>query len=294
MFELFLFILRTVSFLTGCIRCNIFNAGNSTLAIQVTVNMLGKLITVCVIIFVIIALRSVRRRRTVKTDIPLSDIATVLTANVPFYKKLDASERPEFESRILTFLNTTKITGVGIEVTEEDKILVAASAIIPIHNFHSWQYRNIHEVLLYGSTFNKEFETEGNDRYVLGMVGDGAMNGQMILSLPSLKSGFQRADGHNTAIHEFVHLIDKADGSVDGVPEYLLERPFIIPWVNLMRKEIAKMHRNDNDINPYGATNEAEFFAVISEYFFEKPRELKQKHPEVYAMLDEMFDGVNK
>src|SRR5215217_3268042 len=187
--------------------------------------MLGKLFVLAAIIFVIIAIRSIRRK---KIPLPVDmqeHTAALLEEHVPFYQKLGAEERKQFETRVLHFLATTTITGVGVEATYTDKLLVAASAIIPIHHFPDWEYRNIREVLLYNNTFSKEYNTDGEDRNILGMVGDGAMNGQMILSLPSLRSGFKSADGHNTAIHEFVHLIDKADCSVDGVPEYLLKSP---------------------------------------------------------------------
>jgi Mlc titration factor MtfA (ptsG expression regulator) len=170
-------------------------------------------------------------------------------------------------------------------------VLVAAGAIIPIFAFPNWRYNNISEVLLYKGTFNKEYNTDGAGRDVLGMVGDGAMRREMILSQPSLRASFRNhKDGHNTAIHEFAHLIDKADGETDGVPEYLLAQPFILPWVTRMHETIKQMRSsNHSDINIYGATNDAEFFAVVSEYFFERPTELKAHHPELYGMLEEMF-----
>ena len=123
------------------------------------------------------------------------------------------------------------------------------------------------------------------------MVGTGYMNGVMILSRKALRDGFSNtSDKRNTAIHEFVHLIDKMDGYIDGVPEILLKQSYCIPWVNLIREKIEEMRLRKGDINPYGATNEAEFFAVVSEYFFERPKLLKSKHPELYALLEKMFD----
>lgn len=251
-----------------------------------------KLLFVLVIVgFVMIALRATRRRKIIVAPVEQAETNTLLMEHVSFYQKLDKDGQGQFERRVLQFLSVTQITGVGVVPTYLDKVLVAASAIIPIYHFPDWQYRNIQEVLLYGTSFNKEYKTEGADRNVLGMVGDGAMNGQMILSLPSLRSGFKSADGHNTAIHEFVHLIDKADGSVDGVPEYLLASPYIIPWVKMMQEEIHKIRDAESDINPYGGTNNAEFFAVIAEYFFERPEALRGKHPRLYAMLEKMFAG---
>jgi len=120
-------------------------------------------------------------------------------------------------------------------------------------------------------------------------VGDGAMNDTMILSLRALREGFEKKDGSQTALHEFVHLIDKADGVADGVPEYLIPKSLIEPWLRHIRAGIIDIKQNDSDINPYAATNEQEFFAVISEYFFEKPQLLQRHHPQLYEMLNRMF-----
>ncbi len=219
----------------------------------------------------------------------------LLSENVTFYNNLDEDGKALFESRIKDFLEHVRITGIGVTVEDLDRILVASGAIIPIFSFPGWRYNNISEVLLYKGTFNKDYATEGNDRSILGMVGDGAMNRQMILSQQSLRSSFKSPkDGHNTVIHEFTHLIDKADGAVDGVPEYLLSRPYILPWIKEIRQTIAEMKSGDaDDINFYGATNDAEFFAVVSEYFFERPQQLKQHHPELYEMLLRMFQPAS-
>jgi MtfA peptidase len=112
----------------------------------------------------------------------------------------------------------------------------------------------------------------------------------MILSQHELRQAFINKTGKtNTAIHEFVHLVDKTDGSVDGLPEFVAGKPYIMPWLQLMQREMKKILDGRSDINPYGATNEAEFFAVVSEYFFERPGLLKQKHPELYQLLAEIF-----
>lgn len=219
------------------------------------------------------------------------DTEELLLAKVAFYKGLNEEQRRQFAARVRDFLGEVAIKGIEVDITPADRVLVAAGAIIPIFAFPDWKYRNISEVLLYKGSFNKQFETDGEKRNVLGMVGDGAMHRVMVMSLPSLRSSFANAtDGHNTAIHEFVHLIDKADGAVDGVPEYLLQRPYLMPWIKEMHREMAIMKRKRNpDINIYGATNDAEFFAVAAEYFFERPEKLAATHPELYALMSEMF-----
>jgi len=216
----------------------------------------------------------------------------ILTNQVPFYQQLDDNRKKEFEDRVQHFLATTRITGVKTNVEDIDRVLIAASAVIPIFNFPGWEYINLHEVLLYPDSFDHEFQQEGANRSVIGMVGSGAMNHVMILSQNELRQAFINKTGKtNTAIHEFVHLVDKTDGTIDGVPEFVLDKNYILPWLELMRKEIGLILKDRSDINPYGATNEAEFFAVVSEYFFERPKLLKEKHPELYKLLAEIFNS---
>ena len=241
-------------------------------------------------VLLLIKWRSLRRKKQLDAYTLPAGAPALLEAHVAFYRKLDAAQRTRFESRLRDFLARTKVTGVGgVIVSDLDRLLVAASAIIPIAAFPDWQYNNISEVLLYPNTFNRDFATEGADRNVLGMVGNGALNGEMILSQHALREGFASDDGYNTGIHEFVHLLDKADGATDGIPEYLLTKQYVLPWLTEMHRTMAAMREGDTDINPYGATNEAEFFAVVSEYFFEKPEALQEHHPVLFALLSKMF-----
>lgn len=109
------------------------------------------------------------------------------------------------------------------------------------------------------------------------MVGTGRLENQMILSRKALRQGFSPENrGNNTAIHEFVHLIDKMDGKTDGIPERLIEHAYSIPWLKVIHQEMEKINTNSSDIRSYGGTNEAEFLAVASEYFFEKPSQMQK------------------
>ncbi len=218
----------------------------------------------------------------------------ILKEKVAFYNTLTTEEQSRFEQELTAFLRHTRITGIDTSIDDTDKILVAASAVIPVFGFRDWHYGSITEVLIYPNSFNASFETagneKGNERLITGMVGTGAMNGTMILSKDALHLGFRNeTDKQNTAIHEFVHLIDKTDGAIDGIPENLLGKQYVLPWINLMATEIKKINANKSDINPYGATNQSEFFAVASEYFFERPALLQKKHPELYAMLEHIY-----
>lgn len=215
-----------------------------------------------------------------------------LNEKVEFYEKLSPENKIQFENRVQDFLEDTKITGVKCEVEELDRLLIASSAIIPVFNFPTWKYYNLKEVLLYPKSFNHDFETEGS-KSIQGMVGNGFMGDKMILSKTSLRLGFQaEKDKKNVGIHEFVHLIDEIDGSTDGIPKVLMSKQYALPWVDLVHKKIREMvDGRDVDINLYGATNEQEFLAVVSEYFFENPQQLQKKHPELYKMLEYFFSA---
>jgi len=244
------------------------------------------------VLFIVLGLKFYyHKQRRIRNFQMAADTKQLLQDHIPFYRNLNNEQKLEFEDRIKDFLSHVKITGVGTSVEDIDRILIASGAIMIIFAFPGWRYNNINEVLLYKDSFNEEYQQEGNDRNILGMVGDGALNRQMILSQASVRASFQNAaDGHNTVIHEFVHLVDKADGAADGIPEYLLSRPYLLPWINHMHQTIEEMKQNEHhDINFYGTKNDAEFFAVVSEYFFERPDALKTNHPELYQLLEQMF-----
>ncbi len=216
---------------------------------------------------------------------------TILSGKVAFYSRLETPERQRFETSVLRFLDEVRITGVGTEVNDTDQLLVAASAVIPLFGFPGWYYRKLNEVILYEGPFSEDYETtSGEERNILGRVGGSGMTGTMILSKPSLYHGFEQPNSSShVGIHEFVHLLDRADGGTDGLPEMLLEQPYIIPWVQQMHREIKAIQMGESDINPYGSTNEAEFFSVVSEYFFKQPKLLEKHHPELFALLERIF-----
>lgn len=233
-----------------------------------------------------------RKRKRALTQVILTDAQKQLLAqHIDFYNNLSDTDKLNFEDKVEQFLDTVHIEGVGLEITDADRIMVASSAVIPIFAFKDWSYRNVTNVLLYPDTFDEEYQFEGGDeRRIMGMVGSGYMNGQMILSRKALQKGFSSQNGaQNTGIHEFVHLLDKADGATDGIPEGMLPHEYIKPWVRMMHQEIHKIEEGHSDIDPYAATNEAEFFAVVSEYFFEKPDKFQAKHPQLYDILSKTF-----
>ncbi len=217
-------------------------------------------------------------------------IKNMLQQYVLFYQQLSNIEKSRFEANVQSFLMRVRITGVKTNVEDLDRILLAAAAIIPIFSFTNWEYRNINEVLIYPGSFNENYSQDGQGRNITGMVGNGPMQYVMIISKDDLRNGFLNSSGQsNTAIHEFVHLLDKADGSIDGLPEALLPHQYTLPWLKLIHQEIQQIQDGNSDINPYASLNESEFFAVAAEYFFKQPNLMQLNHPDLFKMLEKIF-----
>jgi len=216
----------------------------------------------------------------------------LLNQQVLFYKNLSLEEQAIFRKRIMLFLNEIHIDGVNTKIEALDKVLIASSAIIPVFGFSNWSYNNLTGIIVYPDSFNKELQFSNLDKnkHILGMVGTGRFKNQMILSKKAIRLAFNnKTDKLNTPVHEFVHLLDKMDGETDGIPEYFLGKEYIAPWLELMHQEMEAINNDASDIRKYGGTSQAEFFAVASEYFFERPKLFKLKHPELYSMLSRCF-----
>ncbi len=215
----------------------------------------------------------------------------ILNQQVLFYKNLGTEEKKRFESDVYQFLNAVAISGVQTEVTLADRLLVASSAVIPLFGFPAWTYTHLDEVILYPASFDRNFKIGSKEEIITGMVGNGPMEGKVILSKPSLHAGFDIAnDKRNVGIHEFVHLFDKESGMIDGIPPGFEDKSFALPWLDFISHKTNEIVANRSDIDGYATTNRQEFFAVASEYFFERPHLLKKKHPELYAQLVKVFN----
>ncbi len=219
-----------------------------------------------------------------------SEWREILIKEVPFYNALEQQDKNRLEQNIQYFIYTTRITAIQSKLTEELKVLVAASACIPVFGIANWSYDNLGEVLLFPAKLENhlvEFEGEGA---VLGRVQPYKNSYILSLSEPALRQGFKNIqDKHNVGIHEFAHIIDQMDGSIDGTPETILPSELVPTWKNLVHQEIKKIKAKASDINSYGATNEAEFFAVATEYFFEDPLKFKKRHPAIFEVLEKTF-----
>jgi Mlc titration factor MtfA (ptsG expression regulator) len=218
----------------------------------------------------------------------------ILSERVAFYLSLTANDKQRFEKKVQVFLAQTRVTGIEIEIDDTTRLLVAASAIIPVFGFPDWEYGNLSEVLVVPDAWtqqrdpNKEYV--GLEGTLLGSVQGFQTSHYMRLSKTSLEQGFKDAlDKQNVGIHEFAHLLDEADGVIDGVPGVALPAELRPEWEAVMQREIAAIRAGNSEINDYAGTNEAEFFAVVTEYFFEKPEKLQENHPELYQLLSRAF-----
>ncbi len=258
--------------------------------------MISFLIIIAFVIAFSIFYSRQRKRKNVVSEFPVS-WRRILDEKVVFYHNLPAEEKRRFENDIIRFISNVRVTGIRTELDITDKLLGASSAVIPVFGFSSWDYTFLDEVLLYPGSFDRQYAINSKEEFITGMVGSGGtMEGKMILSKPALHQGFDNSsDKQNVGIHEFIHLLDKEDGTIDGIPSILNGKAYALPWLELIRAKIAQIQKGKSDIPEYGATHEREFLAVLGEYFFERPQLLQQNHPELYTLLSRAFqqDTVN-
>jgi len=177
-----------------------------------------------------------------------------------------------------------------VELDDETRLLVAASGVAPFFELPFWDYGDLHEIFIYPNNFGADYQP-GKDKHILGLVGDsGIINHLMILSKPALVQGFKHPrNQRHVGYHEFAHILDRADGTIDGIPNLFLPKSKINPWLKLVYREMKRIRNRDSDINPYALTNEAEFFAVVSEYYLEHPKKMKKRHPELFEILELVY-----
>ena len=249
---------------------------------------------IAAIVYVLLRRKTVRRLKVLDQPFP-KELESRLIEYVAFFRALDEKGRERFRSMVKVFLDEVPITGIRTEVDDTTRALVAASAVIPVFGFDDWEYSGLGEVLIYPNAFGSDFSIKGEgdedqvERRTLGMVGVGNLSGVMILSKADLISGFANPqDKRNVGIHEFAHLVDLGDGSIDGLPPGVnLETAG--PWLQWIGEELKNRPDGRHHIDDYAYTNEAEYFAVLTEYFFEAPDVLKKKAPDVYSMMQSMY-----
>lgn len=216
----------------------------------------------------------------------------ILEERVGFYLTLDEKGKRRFEQGVQVFLAENRIIGLqNTAVDDLSRLLVASSAIIPVWGFQDWEYPNLAEVyLVEGALGKQEYKEEGQTNIMAGQIKPRGGGYTLTLSKSALIQGFNdMADRKNVGIHEFIHLLDEQDGAIDGVPGSRLPDHLLKPWTELMYRKMEEIKEGENKLNTYGATSEAEFFSVVSEYFFEKPGKLQEKHPKLYELLSKIF-----
>jgi len=213
----------------------------------------------------------------------------LLERRVRYFKRLDDSRKKRFQQMINVFLDEVRITGVRTEVDDTVRLLVAASAIIPIFGFKDWEYHRLGEVLIYPGSFDQDYHSEkAMDANILGLTGLGHLRGVVILSKPSLLAGFSASPNEdNVGVHEFAHLVEQEEVESGLPPEVPLE--IVKKWVEYVGRELMHPSNGLSRVNDYAYTNEHEFFAVLSEYFFGSPEKLKAENPAIYNLLRGLF-----
>lgn len=209
----------------------------------------------------------------------------VLRRDVPFYSRFDEEERARFETKLKVFCRTKHFEGAGgMVVDDEVKVVISAAAARLVMNLPGEHYARLNEIVVYPSHYKHK------DKKDFTVYGEAFGPGVVVLSYDAVIQGLRNPrDGHDTATHEFAHVLDRADGAFDGTPELATFEAYG-PWAAHMTDAYAKLRRRLGSkgrhvIRDYGATNEAEFFAVATEAFFETPQELWQKHRPVYELL---------
>jgi Mlc titration factor MtfA (ptsG expression regulator) len=214
----------------------------------------------------------------------------ILRQNLPPYAKLSPAMQQQLQNDTQVFLYDKSFEGCGgLILNDEIKVTVAAQASLLLLNREVRCYPQLCSVLIYPSTYVVRENHEESVR-----LGESWQSGAVVLAWDSVKRGAANfADGHNLVIHEFAHQLDQEDGSGDGAPILAGNSSYAV-WAKVLSKEYARLCKRVNKgkksvLDDYGATNPAEFFAVASETFFEKPRQLRRKHPELFDELQKFY-----
>ena len=207
----------------------------------------------------------------------------ILRANVPFYEELTDPERARFEEKLKVFVRTKHfIPAGGMEIDDTVKVVIAAGAARLSMNLPDEWFARLTEVVVY----NNAWHARGHHTF-----GEAHAWGTVVLSYQNVLGGLKNPDdGRDVSLHEFAHVLDRADGSFDGTPE-LAARTAYSPWVDAMSRHYLRLRKAKRKqlLDSYGATNEAEFFAVATELFFEKPARTKERYPDLYAVLADYY-----
>ena len=220
---------------------------------------------------------------------PLSaEAQAILQRNIPVYHRMPAELQQQLQKLVVQFLHQKKFVGCeGLEMTDEIAVTIAGQACMLLLNRHTKVYPALHTVLVYPSEFVAQRAEIGPGGVVTpgrqSMLGESWDDGRVVLSWDDVQRGAgDWTDGHNVVLHEFAHQLDSESGRANGAP-YLGNRASYREWSEILQRNydslrMRAMYRQETVMDPYGATNPAEFFAVATEAFFEQPHRLAERH----------------
>jgi Mlc titration factor MtfA (ptsG expression regulator) len=220
---------------------------------------------------------------------------SILQRNVPDCQQLSPVEQQELRGLIQVFVAEKNFEGCGgLELTDEIKVTVAAYACILLLHLHHDYYPRLQSVLVYPDAYPASVVRWGPGNMIVEghevRAGESWRTGVVVISWNHvLHRPADPIGSRNVALHEFAHQLDEENGSADGAP-ILPRSSMYAAWARILGREYQNLSEGAAAGRPtlldkYGATNPAEFFAVVTEYFFEQPKQLGKKHPELYEEL---------
>ncbi len=238
-----------------------------------------------------------RRERKLRATPPPPSWHAILNQNFELVQRLTDEQRQQLFGTMQLFLDRFHFEGCGgQEITEEIKVTIAAQACLLLIGREQRVYPKLKTILVYPHAY-----TSGQKGMFGGDNGEGSRLGEswpcgvVVLAWDSVLGGARNLeDGHNVTMHEFAHQLDQVDGAADGAP-ILGSRSAYTAWAKVLSADYAKLRKatergRQDVIDSYGATNPAEFFAVATETFFEKPGQLRDNHPELYEELRRCYE----
>ncbi|MFK7831186.1 MAG: zinc-dependent peptidase [Congregibacter sp.] len=222
----------------------------------------------------------------------------ILTERIPVYSVLQVDERKKLEQLIQLFLDDKRFYGCAeLEITEVMKVCIAAEACLLLLGPSGPVYPKLQSILVYPTGFVAKRDLHQEDGTVVDgehhLLGESWDIGRVILSWDDAEQGARDfGDGHNVVLHEFAHQLDSASGTTNGAPP--LRRNSYQTWATVFSKNFEDlqkrvMHGKPTVMDSYGATNPAEFFAVATETFFEKPDDLFARRPDLFEELQQYY-----
>ncbi|PYK37386.1 MAG: hypothetical protein DME60_12600 [Verrucomicrobia bacterium] len=241
-----------------------------------------------------------RRRHRLRAMLFPDDWLATIKRNVEFFQRLSVRDQAELLGHVQVFLAEKRFEGCdGLEITDEVRVTIAAQACLLLLHRKTDYFPRLLTILVYPSTYVAE-ERRHLHGHVwqegkMARLGEtGRWLGAIVLAWDAVKLGAaDPADGKNVVLHEFAHQLDYENHAEDGAPA-LETRDQQVSWQEVMRAEFASLRTADETgiptlLDTYGASNPAEFFAVATEAFFERPRALNARHPKLYAELRRYF-----